>query len=85
MRIDVLIALILLRRASAVDHIPKMAIANVVILMPIREMVFGKFEDQSDENEQFLHNVLGNLTLEALDLFPVLVDNLGVCPLQLRD
>lgn len=85
LRIDVLVQLVFFRRASAVDHISKMAVGHVVVLMAIREVIFRELEDQSDEYEQLLYNILGNLALESLNLLSVLVDDRGMRPLQLRD
>lgn len=62
-----------------------MAVGHVVVLMAIREVIFRELEDQSDEYEQLLYNILGNLALESLNLLSVLVDDRGMRPLQLRD
>lgn len=82
-RVDILILLVLLRSSGTVDHIPQMTITDILVAVPVRQIVFWKFENDRNQRQQFLHNVFRNHALELLDCGTVLVDDIWMAPLQL--
>ena len=69
----------------AVDHITQMAFTDIVILMPIREVVLRQLQDQRYKDKQLLHSIFCNMTLKSLDLSTMLVDDIRLFSLEFRD
>ena len=62
-----------------------MAVADVVVLMALRQSVLWQLKDDCDQYEQLLDNVFSDLALECLDLLPMLVHYVRMSPFQLRN
>lgn len=58
-----------------VDHVSEMAIRDVVIFVAIGQIIFREFEDDGDEYKEFLDCVFGDVALEFLNRWAVLLDN----------
>lgn len=84
-RVQILELLILFRSPSSVYHVPQVAVAQVIILVAFREVILGQFKRDRDQNEEFLHDIFRDVTLELLDLGSMLVDDIRLAPLQLRE
>lgn len=78
LRVHVLELRILLCRARVVQHVPQMAVRDIIVLVPVRQRVLRQFEHKRDQRQQLLHRVLRDVALETLNFLAVLVDDIRV-------
>jgi hypothetical protein len=50
-----------------VDHVAEVAVGDVVPGVAAGEVVFGKFQDDGDEGQEFLDGVRGDVFLKFFD------------------
>lgn len=72
----------------SVFHVPKVAIAFLVVPMALQEEVLGQFEDDRKQDEQLVDNLVMDVPSKLLYNGPVVLDELrmllSICRDELR-
>lgn len=77
--------LVLLSSSSMVLHVSEMAITLLIVSMTSQEIIFGEFQDDSEEHEQFGYDLVVDELPEFFDLRPIIFDKFRVRTLILWD
>jgi hypothetical protein len=85
LRVQILILSVLLRSPMMINHVSKMAVGNIVVLVAIGKSVLRKLQDDRNQDEQLLNGVFCDVTLEFLYDGTVLVDDGWLGSFELRD